>query len=647
MSLFGGAKTKSTVADMVGSMKIQSQGYGNVIPLVYGRARVSPTLCFYSNFAAHPVVETIKTSGKGGKKKKPTNTTWSYTAGIMLGLAATQIAGTGQCWVDKKKYASVALAGLTVFVGTASQAPWGYLTTYEPTKAVNLRGFAYLAASAYPLSDTASIGNHSVEVFGVYSTVTGSDANICDIIPHLLTTECGFSANKIVVSATLRAECEASGVLFGVALEAQQAANELITELLNLANADAVVKGGVLHIFSRTESLLVTGISLSSDDFIAQQGQPTIKPTRKKTVDCFNVLKLEFLNRANDYNVEIAEAKDEASIADIGTRPAETLKAHSITNATVARNLANQLLHRDLAVRNSYEFSLSMRYIYLEPMDVVMINDLTLGLVNHPVVIKEISITPDFELKISAEDYSSQAYQAVYPPAPSSPNIPDTNAVVGNINTPVIFAAPASLTASGSELWCAVSSSEALYGGCDIYLSIDAGSSYNRIGTHAGSTRMGVLTAGFAAGAEIDAASTLAVNLSQSNGVLSSVSQASVDSLATLCLVNAEFIAYRDVTLTSLSHYSLSYFRRGLYGSTQGAVTNDKIVRCDDSLFKFAYNPQYAGKAIKLKFPAYNIYDAGDQDLSTVPAYDFVIPGVIWDSGSSLWDSGTSLWSNS
>ena len=647
MSLFGGAKTKSTVADKIGSMKIQSQGYGNVIPLVYGRARVSPTLCFYSNFHAWPSLATIKSGGKGGKKKTPTNITWNYTAALMLGLASHETNGTGQCWVDKKKYATAALAGFAAYYGTDTQPPWGYLTTYEPTKAVNLRGFSYLFASVYPLSDSATLGNHSVEVFGHYSTGAGSDANIADIIPHLLATECGYRGD-IVVSETLRAECEALGVLFGFALDTQQSANEVITNLLVLANADAVVRSGVLSIFSKTETALITGTSLTSDDFIAEQGQPTITATRKKPIDCFNIVKLEFLNRANDYNVEIAEAKDEASIADIGTRPAETLKAHSITNATVARNLANLLLSRDLAVRNSYDFSLSLRYIYLEPMDVVMINDLTLGLVNHPVVIKKINITPDFELKISAEDYSSQAYQAVYPAVPtSSPYIPDTNAAVGNINPPIIFAAPASLTASGSELWCAVSSSEALYGGCDIYLSIDAGSSYDRIGTHAGSTRMGVLTAGFAAGAEIDTASTLAVDLSQSNGVLSSVSQASIDSLATLCLVNTEFVAYRDVTLTSLSHYSLGYFRRGLYGSTQGAVTNDKIVRCDDSLFKFAYNPQYAGKAIKLKFPAYNIYSAGGQDLSTVPAYDFVIPGVIWDNGSSLWDSGTSLWSNS
>ena len=636
MSLFG-TKTKSTVADQIGSLKIQSQGYGNVIPLVYGRGRVSVTLCFYSNFIAHPVVEDIKTSGKGGSKK-PTKTTWSYTCALMMGLAANEITGTGVLWVDKKKVTSVAEAGFSVFNGTVSQAPWGYLTTYEPTKAVNLRNFAYLAVNNYQLSDTASIGNHSVEVFGAFSSST-TDANIADVLPHLLTTECGIAADKIAVSSELRAA--ANGVLLGLVIDAQQAANELVTELLNITDAEAVIRSGILHILSRTESTLPTGISLSSDDFIADQGQPTIKPTRKKTIDCFNVLKLEFLNRVNDYNVEIAEAKDEASIADIGTRPADTLKAHYITDATVARNLANHLLQRDLAVRNSYEFTLSLRYIYLEAMDVILINDTVLGLVNHPVLIKKIVITTDFKLQITADDYVSLAYQAVYPPATSSPNIPNTGAAVGSINAPVIFTAPASLTTTGYEVWCAISNTDALYGGCDIYLSTDGGVSYNRIGTHAGSTRMGVLTANLPSGATVDTSNVLSLDLTQSNGQLATVSQLEVDTTGTLCRVGSEFLAYRDTSLTSIAHYALSYLRRGLYSSTQGAVTGDKFVRCDDTLFKFPYNPVYIGTTVYLKFPAYNIYNDGLQNLSTVPSYAFTIPSLSWSDGVHRWNDGS------
>jgi hypothetical protein len=389
---------------------------------------------------------------------------------------------------------------------------------------------------------------------------------------------------------------------------------------------------------------LNSGYTLSSDDFIAEEGTTAITQTRKKAIDVHNVLKIEFLNRTNDYNIEIAEAKDIASIESIGLRPAETLTAHGITSAQTAVNLANYLLCRDLTRRNSYEFSLSLRYIRLEPMDVITLSDVTLGLDNSPVIIKKIIITPDYLLKLTVEDYWYPVMPSNYPLPVTAPYIPDYTVAIGNINPPVIFLAPSVLTTSGYEIWCAISSSDANYGGCDIHISIDGGVSYQRIGSHIGSARMGVLAADLVSGSEIDTAHTLAVDLTQSNSILSSVGQVSVDTLETLCHVGNEFIAYRDVALTSVSHYAINYLRRGLYGSTQGAVTGDKFVRCDDALFKFPYSPAYRGMTIKLKFTSFNIYQEAPQDISTVPAYDFLITGTSWDSNTSQWDSGSTFW---
>ncbi len=69
-------------------------------------------------------------------------------------------------------------------------------------------------------------------------------------------------------------------------------------------------------------------------------------------------------------------------------------------------------------------------------------------------------------------------------------------------------------------------------------------------------------------------------------------------------------------------------------------------MRCDDSLFKFPYNPIYAGRAIKLKFVAYNSYNEGQQDLATVTAYDFTLAGTAWDASASQWDAGATLWTS-
>jgi len=650
MSLFGGQKTKSKVADKLGSIKIQSQGYGNVIPLIYGTVRTPVTLFFYSNFMALPVVERIKTSGKGGKKKKPTNTTFMYFASIMMGIASNEITGTGRLWVDKNKYTSIAgvgdtspsKSGFTLFKGDTTQVPWGYLTTYEPTKAVALRGFAYMVSNLYSLSDTASLGNHTIEVYGGFATQTEGDASPADFIPDIMVRECGIASDKLADLTVFRAYCVARDLSFGVLLDAQKPAAEFITEILNLCGVELVIKNGLFHFISYVDAGLVTGYEVSNDDFIVEQGQAPITPTRKKAIDSFNALKLEFINRANDYNTEIAEDKDLASIETIGLRTAETLTASYVSRAPLARQLVHYLLQRDLAIRNSYEFTLSLRYSRLEPMDIITLTDAGLGLVQHPVIIKKIVITSDYQLKITAEDYVSQVYQPTNYAAPvATPYAPDHTTAVGNINPPVLFIAPTALTVSGYEIWCALSNSNPLYGGCDIHLSLDGGVSYSTLGTHTGNTRMGVLTADLATGLAIDTVNTLAVDLTQSNGQLTSVTQLEVDTSGTLCRVGSEFLAYRDVTLTGIAHYDVSYLRRGLHSSIQGAVTGDKFIRCDDTLFKFAYDPAYVGTTVYLKFTSFNVFDDGGQDLSTVPAYAFTIPELMWNDGIHRWNDGS------
>lgn len=629
--LFGGGnKPKSTVADKLGSIRIQSQGYANVITLVWGKGRVAATLIFYSNFVATPHVENVKSGGKGGKKKKATNTTWSYSAAIMLGLAGHEIQATGKLWVDKKLYANVAATGLSVFTGGNTQAAWGYLTTYEPTKAVALRGFAYLAANNYQLSDTASLGNHSVEVLGKFCTGANDDANPADIVRSILVDYCGIDTAKVTDLATYRAACTANDLLFSYVLDSQVAAGEVIAELLKYTASELVRRNGVFDIVGYDQAGIDTGLSLTYDDFVAETGTMPVTPTRSKAVDAFNSLKLEFIDRANDYNIKIVEAKDSASIETIGLRAAETTKAHCISRESVANNVVNHLLYKSIGVRNTYEFTLNLRYIRLEAMDVVTITDVNLGLINAPVIIKKIVITSDYSLKITAEDYAGQIYRATnYATSGGGANASNTNVAVGNINPPVIFKAPEILTATGYELWCAISSNDVNHGGCSVYISIDGGASYNFVAGHDGETRSGVLTANLASASGLDTTNTLAVDLTVSSGDLSTVSQDSFDTHATLCRAGAEFLTYRDVTLTAPNTFAIAHLQRGLYGSTTGASTADKFIRCDDSLFKYAYPASFLGKTIYLKFPAYNNYGNTEQDLSSVTAYSFAIPSTV------------------
>lgn len=658
MSLFG-KKQKQSLPDKIGALKIQSQGYGNVVPIVYGTMRISPLLFFYGNFIAFAVKEKKKSSGKGMGSKSSANITWQYCAAVMMGMTSHEITSTGKLWVDKKVYASVSapnfevVGGIifyknfSVFTGSQAQTPWGYLSTYEPTKAVNLKGFSYLAANFYLLGENAQLGNHSIEVAGLYPHATKKDANPAHIIEHLLMAECGIPAARINVLTDYANYCVAQDIYFSLALTEQQQASEVITDLLNMTSSDLVIRNGQINIIPYYTAGTVR-YHLTTDDFIAERGKPALKPTRKKAIDSFNALKLEFVNRDTDYNIEVVDAKDQASIETIGLRTGETIKAHFVTHAQRAKNLVEFLLRRDLNVRNTYEFTLSPKYLRLEPMDVVSLTDASLGLYQQPVIIKKLVITNEWAIKVTAEDYGGQVYvETNYATHSPEPFIPDQTGSAGDVNAPVIFAAPRELSSDGYEIWCGISSSSTQFGGCEVHVSLDGGASYEKIGVQDGSSRMGVLTDNLPADSQsLDTTHTLKINVAQSNAILNAVDQVSVDTLGTLSRVGNEFLAYRDVTLTAVNQYDLAYLRRGLYGTSQGAITSDTFVRCDDSLFKFPYNPLYAGRTIKIKFPSFNVYGDALQDLSTLPAYDFTIPGVIWDSGASVWDGGLTIWTS-
>ena len=79
-----------------------------------------------------------------------------------------------------------------------------------------------------------------------------------------------------------------------------------------------------------------------------------------------------------------------------------------------------------------------------------------------------------------------------------------------------------------------------------------------------GPSRMGALTAQLVTSADPDTTHTLAVDLTQSSGILNSGTQSDCDNFRTLCYVDGELISYEDATLTGSFKYDL-----GAHGSAQ------------------------------------------------------------------------------
>jgi len=635
MSLFGGGGAPQTETKL-GNLQVQQTGYNVTIPVVMGTNRISPTLTYYTDFIA---TEHDSGGGKGlggGNSGK----SYTYTASIMLLACEGGGVGFGKLWVNKKRYNFPWDAGFSGFGGNDSQAPWSYLVSKHPDDALIYKRFAYIAAANYELSNSASIGNHAVEVLGYYRDTV--DASVKDCMRGLLiNSQWGVDWDSIRVDAMSQTHsyCSAYGIVISPALTEQQPAGEILAQFAQIANSGIVWSDGKLKCipYSDTDhgdytASPTTGIHLTYADFIVEGDEEPVRISRKMQADAYNQVTVEYVSRAHDYDVRPAVEVDQGDIEQFGLRPMSSVTMHEICLDSVAHTVARHVLQRALYIGLEYEFNLSWNYCLLEVMDVVYITEPSCGLDDSPVRIIKIKDRADGLRTITAEEMpwgAAHTEQASYSDADGYR--PLTNVSVGPVNTPVIFVAPAALATGGYEVWVALSNPDSNYGGCIVHTSFDD-ATYTRRGTFYGNSIHGELTANLVVGddPDVNPAHQLTVDLSVSNGTLSSM--AAND--AQLCLAGDEFVAYRFATLTGLHQYDLfspvspatePFLRRGLYGSTQGASIGDRFAVCDNRIYRQKISPDDIGKTMYFKFQSFNVFNDGLEDLADVTAYGFTI----------------------
>ncbi|HGO8616312.1 TPA: phage tail protein [Neisseria meningitidis] len=431
--------------------------------------------------------------------------------------------------------------------------------------------------------------------------------------------------------------CARVGIFLSPAYTEQGEAQRNISELLEQTNSAAVFSQGRLKIipygdgsYSGNGAVYVADnkavYDLSDDDFIVSGAQDPVKVERKTNADAFNQIQVEYLDRDNDYNVAIAEVKDQANIEQYGLRPQDAVKMHGICDAKVANHVAQLLLQRALYVRNEYEFKLGWKYCLLEPMDLVTLTDEGLGLDKTPVRIIEIEEDEEGVLTVKAEDFPMGAASATaYPTQPSLGYSADYNKSPGNAHAPVVFEAPLQLTGGEPQIWLATAGGD-MWGGAEVWISTD-GDSYTRIGATNKKARFGSLSAPLASGAVFDRANTLDVEISA--GQMTGGTEQDSRDLLTLCYVDGEFLAYANAELKGVGRYTLGNLTRGAYGSTINAhAAGSQFARIDDTLFRYTVPRNWIGRTVWVKLVSYNVFSGGIQDLAEVPAYSYTIKGA-------------------
>ena len=653
-----GGTTISTVSPRLGGLQLQNTGYGVAIPIVYGMTRIPIVLIEYCNFLATAHTSTQSTGGKGGGVTT-SNTTYTYSAAVIMALCEGPINLVGKVWVDKDTYLSWADPSLnfTVFAGGYPQTPWAFMTSYTPTtgdsggatgtgsRALGYQGICYAACATYNLGASASLGNHSFEVFGVSNGlpnyVSGYDVNIVDVIGDILANvNYGLGGSIQVNSLTQAATyAKANGILVSAHIDTQKPAAEWLKKFAQIANCALVWSGGKLSVIPYGDTS-VTGngatytpqitpqYNLTDDDFQPNSGGDPVQVTRKRQADAFNSLKIEYKNRNSNYNIETAEVTDQSNVEIFGQRSMQPVSMREICVPSIAKLVAQTILQRELYVRNVYTFVLTWKYCLLEPMDVVQISDDNLGLVQTPVRILSIEENYDGLLTVTAEEMPVGISQPVqYPNASGSSYQPNFNVAAPAAATPFIFAPPNDLlTTNVYEIWMAATGSAAGWGGCNVWLSSD-NVTYAQVGVMYGASRKGTLTSILASHVDPDTVDTLAVDISPSFGQLLSGTTADADAYHTLCYVDGELISYATATLTSAYHYNLTYLRRGAYNTVIGAhAIGSNFARLDDAIFKLPVTVDQIGKTVWIKLQSFNNYQGGLQGLAAVSATSFTLP---------------------
>src|ERR1700722_8371635 len=260
------------------ALQVQTSTSTLPIPIVWGQNKLAPNLIWYANFKAVSGGSGKGVGGKGGAfgAGAAASADYTYTADLIMALCEGPLTplgeigtGIGLIWKDLSVYVQLEL-GLGSFPGSTPQEVWPYLAATYPQNALAYQGTAYLWAGGYNLGDTASIGNHNVEVYGPLAGTgaNGIDADPALVIQDFLTNAqygCGFNPASIdggslfTNADSFQAYCRAMGYAFSPALTNQEQASSILTRWLQIFSTAAVWSGGLLKFIPYGDTAISAG----------------------------------------------------------------------------------------------------------------------------------------------------------------------------------------------------------------------------------------------------------------------------------------------------------------------------------------------------------------------------------------------------
>ncbi len=417
------------------SLRYNTSHAGSPIHLCYGTQRVTVNLIEFWGFSG-------SSGGKGGKGlggsggKKGSNQQYSVDVAFAIchGPIAFSVSDGGaafRIWANGGVTQDLAAVGLNGYDGSDGQSPDPVFASGDTNQPViGYSGTAYVTGTPLQLGAPPALPNLSVEIYGVSAGTAGPnfprDARPDHIVTDLLTNRrygAGFPAANLDTGGSLAdwgEYCQAAQLAMSLLIDRQQPAARWLEEIAQLTVSAVVWSSNRLMIIPYgDQALAANGASWSPDltwqyslgdgDFLRWQegGDNASDPvilTRGDPAQATNWLSLEYMDTANSFNPQIVPVFDQGLIDRYGIRSEPPVQAHEFTNPTSAAVAAQLLLQRKAYLRNTCKFKLGWRYALLEPMDIVLLTDPTLGLAGAAVRITAIAEDDNGELTVTAEE---------------------------------------------------------------------------------------------------------------------------------------------------------------------------------------------------------------------------------------------------
>lgn len=572
--------------------------------------------------------------------------------------------------------ASTTLA-FSMFEGFMGQALWSFLTSTFPSAALAYTGVSYVAYNPMTLGASTDVQQNKFEVLTPEMYGSGIlDCNPVLCMYRVLTNAVwGLGAGAVPFPASAIDNSSdgtwgtgvpgartvngsawnwfaANSFFISPVIDHQDTAASLMSKWLEAGMCAAFMSEGLLKLVPYGDTSCAgngatwtapSEFAAAVDDtcFLKKDGADTVKISCSPWQDAFNVVQIQWNNRASQYSSEITQEWDQAARNRYGDRIEDPQTYEFIHTLPAAAFAGSMRVKRGVYNRNTYGFSLPYNYAYLEPMDVLYIttssqwaaglNNANLSIVNVPVRILKIVDNPGEEgLVITAEEYPFGAHEPVIYNKDIQAGQTQQNLYADPGDSEVVmFEATDELTGfQGFEVWIGATGVGDEWGKTVVYVSQD-GTKYLPVGECDQPARLGELNATFASGSDPDTTNSLVVDLVENSAQLESGTTTDADSGNTLCFCDGEIIAYSAATVTDADQYTMdTYIRRGLMGSAMAShATSSLFMRLDDAVFRFKYDPQWAGQTLYFKFQSVNKWGNSAQDLSTLTPVMFTLPG--------------------